>query len=248
MVDHLEELRLAELEAVRPHLPRSKGLRILEIGAGNGWQASVLAGWGYEVNAIDVPERIRSARQYFPVRDYDGTNIPFAAEQFDIVFSSNVMEHVKQLPELLLETRRVLKAGAVAIHVLPTPAWRLWTSLSHYGYLMKRLLWGRPSQSWEAPSPNVAEAIRQKGAFRVLSRILVAGPHGEYPNALAELYYFSKRRWLKVFRGSGFAVLDALPAGVFYTGYSLVPRLGVGARRSLARLLGSACRIYVMKK
>jgi hypothetical protein len=40
----------------------------------------------------------------------------------------------------------------------------------------------------------------------VMKRVLVPSPHGEYKSAAAELYYFSKRRWLRVFADNGFEV------------------------------------------
>ena len=51
-IGHLREIRLYELEQAVPLLT-TRG-RILEIGAGTGWQAKVLADRGLAVNAIDI--------------------------------------------------------------------------------------------------------------------------------------------------------------------------------------------------
>ena len=88
-----------------------------------------------------------------------------------------------------------------------------------------------------------------RGSFaRKLKRAVFAEPHGEYPSALSELYYFSRRRWLKVFRENGFDVRQVVGNELFYTGYALFPNISVERRRELSRLLGSACHIYVMNK
>lgn len=42
---------------------------------------------------------------------YDGKHIPFQAEEFDSVFSSEVIEHVFNIDELFIEINRVLKKG-----------------------------------------------------------------------------------------------------------------------------------------
>lgn len=42
---------------------------------------------------------------------YDGKNIPFADHTFDSIFSSEVFEHVFNLPEIIAELHRVLKPG-----------------------------------------------------------------------------------------------------------------------------------------
>lgn len=50
---------------------------------------------------------------------YDGKNLPFENESFDVVFCSEVFEHVFNLPELLKEINRVLKRGGKLIFTCP---------------------------------------------------------------------------------------------------------------------------------
>jgi 2-polyprenyl-3-methyl-5-hydroxy-6-metoxy-1,4-benzoquinol methylase len=67
----------------------------------------------------------------WPVQDYDGVSIPFPAESFDVVFSSSTLEHISHLRAFQSEMRRALKPGGMAIHIVPSAAWRFWTSLTH---------------------------------------------------------------------------------------------------------------------
>jgi SAM-dependent methyltransferase len=246
----LEKLRGAELEVIRGWFRPE--MKVLEIGGGSGFQASVVASWGAQLMSIDLPERPFPKPYLFPVQDYDGVNIPAPAESFDLIFSSNVLEHVSRLPPLFEEMRRVLKTDGLAIHILPTPAWRFWTCLTHYGDLSRAHLNLPPraaennGQAAHAASAPLADNRRSLG--RRLKRAIFPEPHGEYPSALAELYYFSRRRWLKVFQENGFNVQQVIETELFYTGYGLFPEMPVERRRKLARLLGSACYIYVMNK
>jgi SAM-dependent methyltransferase len=50
---------------------------------------------------------------------YDGKHLPFDNDSFDVIFSSEVFEHVFNLHELLLEIRRVLKPGGKLIFTCP---------------------------------------------------------------------------------------------------------------------------------
>ena len=50
---------------------------------------------------------------------YDGKNLPFENESFDVIFCSEVFEHVFNLPELLREINRVLKVGGKLIFTCP---------------------------------------------------------------------------------------------------------------------------------
>jgi len=126
---HLELIRLHELGTVAGLLPGCG--RVLEIGAGTGWQAQALAAKGYEVSAIDLPDCNLSAHRVWPVADYDGVQIPFADHTFDVVYSSNVLEHVPHVVAFQSELHRVLKPSGLAIHVVPSGSWRFWTNLTH---------------------------------------------------------------------------------------------------------------------
>lgn len=246
---NLQMLRAHELDLAASML--RPGMRILELGGGNGYQAARLTALGMEVTSIDIARA--PGEMHHPVEQYDGHRIPRADGSFDVVFSSNVLEHVAHLDAMMLEIRRVLKDGGIAVHVLPTPAWRLWTSLAHYPYMAGRI-WRRlsgkrrttpPADTCGDQSPSSAHAL---GTWQRLGRLLGDGPHGEYSSALAELWYYSRRRWLGVFARAGFTLVNDRPCGILYTGYALFPGLKLKTRKRLASALGSATRIYALTK
>jgi ubiquinone/menaquinone biosynthesis C-methylase UbiE len=249
---HLEMLRRFEIEAVEHFFtPNSK---VLDIGGGTGYQASLIAEKGCKVLSIDLPNSGAAYTQFFPVQFYDGINLPGSPESFDLIFSSNVLEHVKNLPRLLQEMHRVLRRGCLAIHILPSSAWRFWTSVAFYAYLLKNLA-GRGelvagTDSATITLEQVGSAIRKKGFLRAAAKA-VSIPfegHGEFPNALAELYYFSRTSWIKQFRATGFSVENVYSNGIFYTGHSVFPHLSYDKRKRMSRFLGSAGNIFVLRK
>lgn len=240
---HLQRLRWAEAVSVRWWLPA--GARVLELGGADGFQARLLAGWGCQVVSVDLPNRPQRGSARYPVLDYDGWRLPCASGRFDRVYSSNVLEHVAALPALLAETRRVLRPGGLAVHLVPSATWRLWTSLAHYVYLGRYATGARGIPG--AAAPDAGALARRRGMSYLLRRALLAGPHGAYPSALAELHYFSAQRWRRLFERQGFAVEVAGTNGLFYTGYGLAPGLALAARRRLARWLGAACHVFVLR-
>jgi len=125
---HLEAIRLEELDIAHDYLP-SEG-RLLEIGAGTGWQAQALQDRGYDVSAIDIASSNLREERIWLVTDYDGMKIPFDDNTFDIVFSSNVLEHIPHIFEFQKEIQRVLKPEGIAIHILPSSSWRLWSNMT----------------------------------------------------------------------------------------------------------------------
>jgi SAM-dependent methyltransferase len=240
-----ERIRSAELESVKRWFPA--GSRILEVGGGDGYQASIIAGWGHQVESIDI----EPSNTYFPVKQYDGEHIPFGASTFDVIFSSNVLEHLSRakLPVLLSETRRVLQNGGVAIHVLPSPTWRLWTSIAHYPSVVR----DRSHRMKVGSNPDLVgcktkTSVRPKflGRFdHALTGIVRA--HGDYSSAVSELYYYWGRRWKRVFERAEFRVIVAAGNGLFYSGYLVCPDLTIATRQRLSRFLGSSCNVFVLE-
>jgi SAM-dependent methyltransferase len=81
---------------------------------------------------------IRTNRGIWPITD--GINLPFADNSFDVIYSSNTMEHVLDECGLHNEFKRVLRPAGVAVHVVPSSTWRLWTMATHYLILPRLIL------------------------------------------------------------------------------------------------------------
>ena len=136
-LEFLHVIREYEFARILPYL--RSGARVLEIGGGTGYQARRLHEAGFNVTSIDVAHgTYASSELEFPVQPYDGRHFPFPDASFDIVFSSNVLEHIPDLAQTHRETVRVLQPGGYCVHVLPTGSWRFWTNLAHYIELCQR--------------------------------------------------------------------------------------------------------------
>lgn len=251
-IDHLRILQIirdCELKLSVSFFPRAESsrlVRVLELGAGTGQQARQLQDWGYEVMAIDVPTSAYRTRRVFPVTEYDGGHIPAPDGYFDVVFSSNVLEHVVDLSALLRETRRVLRSGGLSVHLMPTPSNRLWSIPSHYIWLARRLAARGATAVGSRAAPD--EAPRTPSSISQWARTLFPTRHGERGNVLTETYYFSRNWWTRMFEVSGFRVERVVDNGMFYTMSNAIgTHLSISHRRSLASLLGSACAVYVLR-
>lgn len=244
-LEHLSTIRNAEIEAIAPLFPA--GSRILEVGAGTGHQALNLQRRGYDVTAIEIAASNYAADRVFPIVDYDGAHIPLPDQSFDIVFSSNVLEHVPNLVQLHTEIRRVLKPGGFCLHVLPTHGWRFWTTVSIVPDAMVYFASMTP-QLIPRALPRRTELRRLLQAWnRTAHRLVGYWPvrHGERGNLISETWYFHPSWWRRNFQSNGFAVIDDRPLGLFYTGnMALGSRLSLAMRARLALVLGSACHVF----
>lgn len=246
MSELLNRVRRFELESVRKlFVP---GSTVVELGGGNGFQASIISGWGCAVRSFDIAGRPVPTLSYQAVDDFDGIHLPLPDASVDVVFSSNVLEHVRDLSALLAETLRVAKPGGMAIHILPTPCWRFWSIAAHYPYLVFAALGARTGfVDWSNKEARRAR-IRERGVGHLLRLVLWPGPHGEFPGALAELAGFRAAHWTHRLEAAGFAIESVSPCGLCYSGYGLFPNLSFSARQSMARVLGSSTQTIVARK
>ncbi len=113
------------------------GMRVLDVGCGEGRFAAELARAGAAVVGLDVAEEpLRRGRLRHPELDLrliegEGSwQLPDAA--FDLVWAGEVIEHVADTARWLSEVRRVLRSGGSLL--LSTPAHErltmLWLALS----------------------------------------------------------------------------------------------------------------------
>ena len=246
MSELLTRVRRHELESVRSYF--APGAAVLEIGGGNGFQASIIAGWGCAVHSFDLAGRPPAAHEYHAVADYDGVHLPLPDSSIDVAFSSNVLEHVRDLPALLAETWRVLKPGGIGVHILPTPTWRFWSIVAHYPFLVFTALHIRTGFVDWSDRQARKERTSERGVAYLFKRILWPGPHGEFSNALVELSTFRENYWTRALERAGFVVERVAPTDIYYSGYGLFPELATSTRCRMARVMGSSTQTIVVRK
>ncbi len=254
---YLEEIRLEELRLALSLLPGDDFFAsekiVLEIGAGAGWQAKYLMESGASVLAVEVEGGKYADSRVFPVALYNGHDLPVQSEAVDLILSSNVLEHVEALDQLMLEQSRVLKRGGFCIHILPSSSWRVLTTLMHPFGLVKSLfnLIRRRRRDDKCQTSENQVPLNKEGVGRQSPglRNLLPLRHGVKGNVLTEIYWFSRRRWMKEFVRHGWDVTRYSGSGRLYSAYSILgARLGKRQRRFLSRMFGSTCHIFVLSK
>ena len=116
----------AHLSIYRFAVPHCTGRSVLEVGSGVGYGAAYLAKNGATVQACDVSvESVRHSQLTYSgnglsysVADLN-QSLPWEGGYFDVVFSSNVFEHVAEIDRLIGECARVLKRDGFLIVAVP---------------------------------------------------------------------------------------------------------------------------------
>lgn len=236
-------IREHELSKVKNYFTTDK--KVLEIGGGNGYQASIMKSWVSEIKSIDVD--LNHIEKYFEVEKYDGANLPFSDESFDVIFSSNVLEHVKDLDLLIKETKRVIKPNGVIIHLIPSSTWRFWTILAHYPYIIVRLFNMIFVKEKIIKNVNIENFEITSKHPNLLSKFFPQ-PHGEFSSAITELFYFSKFYWKKKFLSHDLKIEKTESNQIFYTGYHLLKYHFKKIRFVLSKIIGGSCNIFILRK
>jgi ubiquinone/menaquinone biosynthesis C-methylase UbiE len=238
----VKNIRNAEIDLVLSRIQKIKpeGAHILEIGAGGGWQAMRLSQAKYNVKAIDIDSSRYRSDRCFDVIEFNGEDIPFSDNSFDIIFSSNVLEHVQNPVKLSIEIRRCLKPDGLQIHLVPSGSWRFFTSFIHYPFILKFIF---QKIFRQVKGLNEIETTPLK-SWKWYHK-LVSKKHGETGNVFTETFWFSRWGWASQFRKWNLPLDRTGSNEIFYTGYllfgSLIP---LTVRHLISKFLGSSGHIY----
>jgi SAM-dependent methyltransferase len=156
-----------------------EGRDILEVGCGEGMMFDGTAIHPVQMD-VSVTRVTRAAGKGRLLLCADGYHLPFAAESFTAVLLVAVLEHTREPWRLLAEARRVLKAGGIAVIVVPND----WTMSA--GRLLLRKFPIRYPDHVTMTTPGRMRRWLREG-FRIAESFTL--PFRRLPFA-ANLYYF----------------------------------------------------------
>ena len=127
---HLRTLLDIVAKAGDPH--RKSDVMILDHGCGGAGTLLYLCAMGYtgihgiDLDSSDAKRWNRLLREVFDIQEdrffsYDGGSLPFSDNTFDIIFSQQVLEHVRPnvIDTYYAEEYRILKPGGSVFHQVP---------------------------------------------------------------------------------------------------------------------------------
>lgn len=127
-------------------LPKKlKKQKVLDAGCGTGWFSKAAAERGAQVTSMYIgPKLLEQVKKKCKSKRVVGSvmDMPFKASSFDVVISSEVIEHVTHPNKALKEFFRVLKPGGTLIVTTPNRFW-------HFSLFWANILGVRPYQGLE---------------------------------------------------------------------------------------------------
>lgn len=115
-------------------VPDGHGRTALDLGARNGHQTDWLRQQGYEVTSVDVE----------PLFDeclgIDANQpLPFETDSFDLIWSSEVIEHLENPQNSLAELKRITRPGGDIVLTTPNSYMWLFKIISLFGLTPERI-------------------------------------------------------------------------------------------------------------
>jgi ubiquinone/menaquinone biosynthesis C-methylase UbiE len=161
MQDWHRFVRRREAEIAFSLVTQPRFARALEIGAGDGGQSLTIAKFCEHLVCTEVDENshewlggetiLERELQNVEYRICDAQDLSeFDDHSFDLIFSSNALEHIPDIDRCLRECKRVLKFGGMMLHAMPN---RWWKTVS----CMLTLVQGRRPRIHGAARSHMAE-------------------------------------------------------------------------------------------
>jgi 2-polyprenyl-6-hydroxyphenyl methylase/3-demethylubiquinone-9 3-methyltransferase len=206
------------------------GVAALEVGCGGGFMTEEIARMGFETTGVDPSERsilvaARHARDRgLKIRYLTGAgeSLPFEDRSFGVVFCCDVLEHVRDLPQVISEISRVLKPGGVFYYNTLN---RTWASL--LGAIKVSQVWKR----WAFMPPNLhvwrmfikpremKALLRQNGLEWREHRGLM--PDVPIPRLLGHLRKRARGEWTYSELAGRVRMIESRLTAVMYMGYAI---------------------------
>ena len=231
---YLHDLRREEANRIFENCPENTFNHTLEIGAGDGFLSQILSRYTENLICTEINEDRLCKNELSNVRyqtlDAEKISEAFAPETFDLVFSSNLLEHLPNADKTLRGIHSILIDNGISIHVLPNRTWKITTVLCYIpnritltidklmaGRLFKRRPGHKFGHSCKAKYGGNNQKIGRKKQSR-LTKLFLPPVHGISDNTFREFQAFGEKRWIQRFESAGFDIV-ATKKMPFTSGY-----------------------------
>ena len=256
---YIHSLRRREVEIVFSGYPRKGVDIILELGAGDGFQSTLISKYTSMLYSTDLDDcRLDlndSPGIKYKICDAEIIDEYFSDNMFDMVFSSNMFEHLPYPEKALSAIKNILKPDGLVILIMPSVFWEILHFTLHYPikiyrYIKKHLFLrdgdNRGVKYYDnTKSLYISNNIKLEPfkRYKLLDIIRWPKPHGISRTNFKEFISFKKTTWTNLFKKNNYQILK-IKKGPVSSGYGL----GLDKIRHLLERIGFTSEyIYYIK-
>lgn len=227
-------MRKREIDIIFKAYPDKHFKSALEMGAGDGFQSKLLFRYTKRLISTDFdPNRLRQQDQdgiQYKICDAELIDTYFNGETFDLIFSSNLFEHLPNVDNALLRIKSITQPDSLVVLIMPSPFWALCHFFLYYpvkiydfGKKRFRKIEKKSNKIYKAKvlsSLNRGNNLKALPLTRpgFLNKIRWPQPHGVSNTNFEELIKFRKKFWCAKFKSNGFKIID-IKKGPVMSGY-----------------------------
>jgi len=225
---HKRELEITiALESIRDIITKNpklvdQTLNILEFGSGDGFQIFYLQKLG---NLIASDIYMSS-----DIKKMNGVNFtkcsitdtPFWDQQFNLIFSSQVIEHIEKLNKAFRELKRIGSDNCLYAFTVPTNIWLLLSLPAQYynklrvafikiGRIKNKSISKKSDHIKHSKSTEINITSKRKNLYQKIIFVLFSVGHGVKQNFYDCYRSFKMKNWKKLFSKNGFTILKIQP-------------------------------------
>lgn len=234
-------MRKVETEIISTRFRFNKEDIGLEIGCGIGFQSSLIASISCKLIATDLYYNdklthtlgINKAKDLLLLTGINNVHLvsccaqdlSFRNNYFDYIFSSSVLEHIKDKNKVLSEMKRVLKDDGYIIAIIPNFMLSIYAFFHLPLYIVKRslqMIFDKIAllvfaKSAKEDNNNKAELRRFRDNHPSFP---FPEPHGDYKTIVHEFFDYIPYKWEQLFKKNGFKIVSSyttciLPWSIF---------------------------------
>jgi len=228
--------------------------KALELGCGSGKHSKHLAHFCKKLIALEFNEvsLIDQSNDKVTFVLGDAQDLSrFNDAEFDLVFSSNLLEHLSDLDRCLSECARVIRENGLIIHTVPNRMWKVFFLLLYYPNLIKtvfsHVLLKRKldrANDFKISKPKLDLNLKPLENRPSLRKLLLPKPHGISCSHYREFRNWAQSWWIKNFEKNGLEVVDTVRLPFYFgLGYNFQILLRIGNYLGLSASTG-----YIIKK
>jgi len=244
-------VRKFELDKIFEKFSEGHFDKALELGCGSGKHSRHLAFYCKKLIALEYNENRLTAdndkKTTFVVGDAQDLS-QFGDSEMDLVFSSNLIEHLPRLTQCLAECSRVVKQDGLIVHTVPNRTWKIFNVLLYYPLMIKRVC--RCIFSTDKTAKPKVIKPRLDNNLRVIvdkysfKQRLLPPTHGISKSHISEFLNWGQKRWISIFEKNNLEVVDIIRLPFYFGwGYNFRILLRLGNYLHL-----SSSTAFVLKK
>ena len=249
--DWQRTVRRFEVDSIFAKFADCRFEQALELGCGSGQNSRFLAAYCEHLTATEFDAGKLTEENgdgvTFMVADAQDLSA-FATNSMDLVFSSNLIEHLPDVGRCLEECRRVVKPDGIIVHTVPNNVWKMFHLLLFYPAVVRQGIRRILSREWEQgrecndQSVRLDDNMRPRVSRMSLTR-LFPKIHGISRTHLGEFARWRDSIWKRTFRRNRLDVVRQIRLPFYFGhGYDFPRLLKLG---NYLRL--SATTAYVLK-